>query len=234
MTAIWKRELRSFYYSPIAYVFMGVVLFLFGVYDWQVVMTGSSYYIGQVYGMMFTWCMLFLPSLTMKMLSEERKNKTDQALITAPVSVTAIVWGKFLAAFSVYLFTMLITLIPAFIIGLFSSPTWPHIFGNLVASLLYGAAILAIGVFISSLTESQIVALVGTVGASILLMLIDSFGSMFDNEVISTIVSWISFQARYTPFTNGIFNISSVVFFLSVVAVFNFLTARRLESRRWS
>ena len=65
-------------------------------------------------------------------------------------------------------------------------------------------------------------------------MLIDSFGSMFDNEVISTIVSWISFQARYTPFTNGIFNISSVVFFLSVVAVFNFLTARRLESRRWS
>ena len=88
--------------------------------------------------------------------------------------------------------------------------------------------------FISSLTESQIVALVGTVGASILLMLIDSFGSMFDNEVISTIVSWISFQARYTPFTNGIFNISSVVFFLSVVAVFNFLTARRLESRRWS
>ena len=107
---------------------MGVVLFLFGVYDWQVVMTGSSYYIGQVYGIMFTWCMLFLPSLTMKMLSEERKNKTDQALITAPVSVTAIVWGKFLAAFSVYLFTMLITLIPAFIIGLFSSPTWSHIF----------------------------------------------------------------------------------------------------------
>ena len=94
MTAIWRRELRSYYYSPIAYVFMGVVLFLFGVYDWQVVMTGSSYYIGQVYGIMFTWCMLFLPALTMKTLSEDRKNKTDQALITAPVSVTAIVWAS--------------------------------------------------------------------------------------------------------------------------------------------
>ena len=234
MTAIWRRELRSYYYSPIAYVFMGVVLFLFGVYDFQVVMTGSSYYIGQVYGIMFTWCMLFLPSLTMKMLSEERKNKTDQALITAPVSVTGIVWGKFLSAFSIYLFTMLITLIPAFVIGLFSDPSWASVFGNFLASLLYGAAIIAIGVFISSLTESQIVALVGTVGTSILLMLIDSLGAVFGNEIIETVVSWISFQARYTPFTNGIFNVSSVVFFLSVVAVFNFITARRLESRRWS
>ena len=238
MTAIWRRELRSYYYSPIAYVFMGVVLFLFGVYDFQVVMTGSSYYIGQVYGIMFTWCMLFLPALTMKTLSEDRKNKTDQALITAPVSVTAIVWGKFLSAFTVYFITLAITLIPAFIIGAFSDPSWASIFANFVASLLYGAAIIAIGVFISSLTESQIVALVGTVGVSILLMLIDSFGSalsnMLGNTFLQTIVSWISFQARYTPFTNGIFNISSVVFFLSVVAVFNFLTARRLESRRWS
>lgn len=234
MIAIWKRELRSYFYSPIAYVFMAVVLFLFGMYYWQVVLMGSSAYIGQVYGVMFTWCMLFLPALTMKTLSEDRKNKTDQALITAPVSVTGIVWGKFLSAFSIYLFTMLITLIPAFVIGLFSDPSWASIFGNFVASLLYGAAIIAIGVFISSLTESQIVALVGTVGTSILLMLIDSLGAVFGNEVIETIVSWISFQSRYTPFTNGIFNVSSVVFFLSVVAVFNFITARRLESRRWS
>ena len=234
MIAIWKRELRSYFWSPIAYVFMGVVLFLFGMYYWQVVLMGSSYYIGQVYGVMFTWCMLFLPALTMKTFSEDRKNKTDQALITAPVSVTGIVWGKFLSAFSIYLFTMLITLIPAFVIGLFSDPSWASVFGNFLASLLYGAAIIAIGVFISSLTESQIVALVGTVGTSILLMLIDSLGAVFGNEIIETVVSWISFQARYTPFTNGIFNVSSVVFFLSVVAVFNFITARRLESRRWS
>lgn len=234
MTAIWKRELKSYYYSPIAYVFMGVILFLFGVYFWQVVMSGSSYYMTQVYSIMFTWCMLFLPALTMKTFSEERKNKTDQALLTAPVSVTSIVWGKFLSAFCVYLFTMLITLIPVFIIGVFSDPSWQLIFGNIVATLLYGAAIIAIGVFISSLTESQIVALVATVGVSILLMLVDSFSGLIDNVVFQTIVNWISFQSRYTPFTNGIFNVSSVVFFLSVVVVFNFLTARKLESRRWS
>ena len=234
MTAIWKRELKSYYYSPIAYVFMGVILFLFGVYFWQVVMSGSSYYMTQVYSIMFTWCMLFLPALTMKRFSEERKNKTDQALLTAPVSVTSIVWGKFLSAFCVYLFTMLITLVPVFIIGAFSDPSWQLIFGNIVATLLYGAAIIAIGVFISSLTESQIVALVATVGVSILLMLVDSFSGLVDNVVFQTIVNWISFQSRYTPFTNGIFNVSSVVFFLSVVVVFNFLTARKLESRRWS
>lgn len=234
MTAIWKRELKSYYYSPIAYVFMGVILFLFGIYFWQVVMSGSSYYMTQVYSIMFTWCMLFLPALTMKTFSEERKNKTDQALLTAPVSVTSIVWGKFLSAFCVYLFTMLITLVPVFIIGAFSDPSWQLIFGNIVATLLYGAAIIAIGVFISSLTESQIVALVATVGVSILLMLVDSFSGLVDNVVFQTIVNWISFQSRYTPFTNGIFNVSSVVFFLSVVVVFNFLTARKLESRRWS
>ena len=213
---------------------MGVILFLFGVYFWQVVMSGSSYYMTQVYSIMFTWCMLFLPALTMKTFSEERKNKTDQALLTAPVSVTSIVWGKFLSAFCVYLFTMLITLVPVFIIGAFSDPSWQLIFGNIVATLLYGAAIIAIGVFISSLTESQIVALVATVGVSILLMLVDSFSGLIDNAVFQTIVNWISFQSRYTPFTNGIFNVSSVVFFLSVVVVFNFLTARKLESRRWS
>ena len=234
MTAIWRRELKSYYYSPIAYVFMGVILFLFGIYFWQVVISGSSYYMTQVYSIMFTWCMLFLPALPMKTFSEERKNKTDQALITAPVSVTSIVWGKFLSAFCVYLFTMVITLIPVFIIGAFSDPSWQLIFGNIVATLLYGAAIIAIGVFISSLTESQIVALVATVGVSILLMLVDSFSGLVDNAVFQTIVNWISFQSRYTPFTNGIFNVSSVVFFLSVVVVFNFLTARKLESRRWS
>lgn len=234
MNAIFRREFRAYFYSPIAYVFMGVVLFLFGTYYWQVTMMGSSYYIGQVYGIMFTWLMLFLPALTMRSLSEEKKNKTDQALITAPVSVTGIVWGKFLAAFCIYLITMAITLIPAVVIGVFSEPSWALVFGNIVASLLYGSAILAIGIFVSSLTESQIVALVGTIGISIFLMLVDSLGSLIQSEWFQQIVTWISFQSRYSPFTNGIFNISSVVFFLSVIAVFNFITARRLESRRWS
>ncbi len=213
---------------------MGVVLFLFGTYYWRVVMIGSSYYLGQVYGAMFTWLMLFLPALTMRSLSEDRKNKTDQALITAPVSVTGIVWGKFLAAFCIYLITMAITLIPAVVIGMFSEPSWALVFGNFVASLLYGSAILAIGIFVSSLTESQIVALIGTIGISIFLMLVDSLGSLIQSEWFQQVVTWISFQSRYSPFTNGIFNISSVVFFLSVIAVFNFITARRLESRRWS
>ena len=234
MNAIFRREFRAYFYSPIAYVFMGVVLFLFGTYYWQVVMISSSYYLGQVYGAMFTWLMLFLPALTMRSLSEDRKNKTDQALITAPVSVTGIVWGKFLAAFCIYLITMAITLIPAVVIGMFSEPSWALVFGNFVASLLYGSAILAIGIFVSSLTESQIVAPIGTIGISIFVMLVDSLGSLIQSEWFQQVVTWISFQSRYSPFTNGIFNISSVVFFLSVIAVFNFITARRLESRRWS
>ena len=235
MTAIWKRELRSFYYSPIAYVFMGVVLFLFGVYDWQVVMTGSSYYIGQVYGIMFTWCMLFLPSLTMKMLSEERKNKTDQALITAPVSVTAIVWGKFLAAFGVYFIANTLALLPAITMGFFSSAfPWGILFGNYIGTLLYGAAMISIGVFISGLTISQVIAAIGTFVIAIFLMFVDQIASALSGNFIGTILTWISFTSRYDTFTQGIFSVSSCVYFISVAAVFVFLTARRVESRRWN
>ena len=92
---------------------------------------------------------------------------------------------------------------------------------------------ISIGVFLSSLTESQIIAAITTFGVSIILLMIDSLASSA-GAFMAEIVSWISFQTRYSPFTSGIFDVSSIVFFLSVVAIFNFVTARRLESRRWS
>ena len=96
------------------------------------------------------------------------------------------------------------------------------------------AAMISIGVFVSSLTESQIIAAIGTFGISIFLMLVDMLGSVLNNAFITKVVGWISFNTRYQPFTSGIFSIPSVVFFVSVVAVFVFFTARKLESKRWS
>lgn len=234
MTAIFKRELKSYFLSPIGYVCVGAILFLYGMFYYMVMQNGISSLIGSyVFNSMFTWGMMIIPIITMKSLSEDKKNKTDQALLTAPVSVTGIVWGKFTAAFGVYFIATTLALLPALVIGMYASPSWGLIFGNYLGSLLYGAAMISIGVFLSSLTESQIVAAITTFGVSIILLLIDSLAGSAGTFVAS-LVSWISFQARYTPFTNGIFNVSSVVFFLSVVAIFNFVTARRLESRRWS
>ena len=102
MKAIAKRELRSYFSSPIGYVCVAVLLMLYGYYFYQVLMLRSSSYISSVYSTMFIWSMMIIPIITMRSFSEEMRNKTDQALLTAPVGVTSIVMGKFLAAFAVF------------------------------------------------------------------------------------------------------------------------------------
>ena len=234
MKAILRRELKSYFASPIGYVCIAVLLFLSGLLYWNVMSIGSSSYIAMVYSNLFTFSMMVIPILTMKSMSDEQKNKTDQALLTAPVSVTAIVLGKFLAAFIVYAIAMTGSLLPCVAISLFGSPSWGEIFGYYLGSLFYGAAMIAIGVFISSLTVSQVISAIATFAVSIFILLMGQLASLASGTFVATVVEWLSFDTRYAYFTQGIFNISSAVFFLSVVAIFEFLTARRLESKRWS
>jgi len=178
---------------------------------------------------------MIMPIITMRSMSDDRKNKTDQALITAPVSVTGIVMGKFLAAFGVYFIANTLALLPAITMGFFSSAfPWGILFGNYIGTLLYGAAMISIGVFISGLTISQVIAAIGTFVIAIFLMFVDQIASALSGNFIGTILTWISFTSRYDTFTQGIFSVSSCVYFISVAAVFVFLTARRVESRRWN
>lgn len=234
MRAIAKKELHSYFLSPIGYVVVGAILFLFGYYYWQVMRIQMSSYVTSVYGTMFIWCMMIIPIITMRSFSEEIRNKTDQALLTAPVGVMSIVMGKFLAAFAVFAIAMLGSLIPAVIISFFSSLGWAAVLGTFVGSLLYGAAMISIGIFISSLTQSQIVAAIATFGISILLLVVNQLSSVVSGTLFAQVIDWLSFDARYQTFTKGTFSVPSIVFFLSVVAVFSFLTARKLESKRWS
>lgn len=235
MMAICKKEFKSNFLSPLGYVFCGVMLLLFGIYYFQVLMTQSSDYIPQIYGMLFTWIMVIvLPIVTMRSFSEEIRNRSDQGLLTAPVSVTGIVLGKFLASFFTFAIALTATLVPAVIITFFSTPDWAMIFASYLGSILCGVAMIAIGNFISSLTQSQVVAAIATFGTSLLLMMIGQFSSSTSNQFLSNLFTWISFNSRYQPFTKGILNLSSIVFFLSVGVTFLFLTARKLESKRWS
>lgn len=234
MKAILKRELKSYFASPIGYVCVAVLLALSGLLYLQVMSYGSSSNIYVVYTNMFTFSMMVIPILTMKSMSDEQKNKTDQALLTAPVSVTSIVLGKFIAAFIVYAIAMTGTLLPCVAISMFGSPSWGEVFGYYLGSLFYGAAMIAIGVFISSLTVSQVIAAIATFAVSIFILMMGQISNMVSGTFLAKTVEWLSFDSRYSYFTDGIFNISSAVFFLSVVAIFVFLTARRLESKRWS
>lgn len=235
MSAIFKRELRSYFNSPVGYVCVSALAALYGFLYYAIVMAyGSTGYISLVYQNMFSFCMMIIPVITMRSMTDDRKNKTDQALLTAPVSAKAIVMGKFFACFCVYLIATSLGLLPAVALSAFSTPAWGEIIGNYLGTLLYGGAMISIGVFISSLTISQIIAAIGTFIVSVFLMYIDSLASAVSNTVISAVVDWISFNNRYSTFTQGIFSLSATVFFLSVMAVFIFLTAHRLESRRWS
>ncbi|MCH5353441.1 MAG: ABC transporter [Acutalibacter sp.] len=234
MSAIFKRELRSYFNAPVGYVCIAVLAALYGLFYYQVMVLGSSSYISQVYNTMFSFSMMVIPIITMRSMTDDQKNKTDQVLLTAPVGVTSIVMGKFLSCFFVFFIASSLGLLPAVAMSFFSSPAWGEIIGNYLGTLLYGGAMISIGVFISSLTVSQIIAAIGTFVVAVLLMFIDSLATAVSNQVIIALVGWISFNTRYTTFTQGIFSVSSTVFFLSVMAVFVFLTARRLESRRWN
>ena len=234
MKAVFKRELRSYFASPIGYVCVAALLALYGFYYFQVMMMGSTSYITSAYNAMFTFCMMIIPIITMRSMTDDRKNKTDQALLTAPVGTLSIVIGKFLSSFFVYFIASTLGLLPAVALSFFSTPPWGVVLGNYVGTLLYGGAMVAIVVFISSLTVSQIIAAIGTFAVAVFLMFIDSLASGLSSSWVSAVVGWISFNTRYTPFTQGLFNVSSAIFFLSVMAVFVFLTARKVESRRWS
>ena len=235
MKAIFKREVRSYFSSPVGYVCVSVLMALYGFWYYKAMLTSSSSYISSVFGTMFSFSMMIIPIITMRSMTDDQKNKTDQALLTAPVGVTAIVLGKFFACCFVYFVaTTLGGILPAIVMSTFSTPSWGEIIGNYIGALLYGAAMISIGVFISSLTVSQIIAAIGTFIISVLLMYMDSLASVVSNQVISSAIQWLSFYDRYSTFTQGMFSISSVIFFISVVAVFVFLTARKVESRRWS
>ncbi len=234
MKAIAKREIRAYFSSPIGYVCVGVLCALFGFYYYQVLLLGTTANIPSVYGMMFTYCMMVIPIITMRSMSDDRRNKTDQALLTAPVGLGSLVMGKFFGALMVYAIGLLLSLVPCVVISFFAQPSWGVILGSVLGSLLYGGAMVAIGIFLSCLTESQVIAAVSTFGVSVFLMVVDQLASITSSSFLMKLVEWLSFNTRYTPFFKGIFDLSSTVFFLSVAAIFIFLTARKLESRRWS
>ena len=235
MKAILKRELKAYFASPVGYVVVAALMALYAFFFYQVMAMGSSSYIGDVFNTMFMFSMMIMPIITMRSMSDERKNKTDQALLTAPVSVTGIVLGKFLAALGVYAIAVTAGMLPALTMSLFSSAfPWGILIGDYIGTLLYGAAMISIGVFISSLTVSQVIAAIGTFIIAILLMFVDQIASALSGNIFGVLLSWISFTSRYDIFTRGIFSVSSVVYFASVAAVFVFLTARKVESRRWN
>lgn len=234
MSAIFRRELGAFFTSGIAYVFLAVFYLLAGSFFYMYTLSSSTTDMSGMFSMLFAVIIFLIPILTMKSFSEEKKQKTEQGLLTAPVGLGGIVLGKYFATILMYIFGVSIVLIYALIISYFGSVDWGILFSNYLALILLGAAFIAIGMFISSLTENQVVAAVGGICSLLFLCLVDILTNYISIDFITDFLNSISFYNKYYEFTCGIFNLSSVLFYISTAVIFNFLTVRVFEKRRWS
>ncbi len=236
MAAIFKREFKAYFFSPIGY-FVLAILFLFsGGFFYLYNLLSNSPDLTYVYNGLFSIVLLaVLPILTMRLFSDEKRQKTDQALLTAPVSLSGIVLGKFLAALVLFALGIAITLIYAVIIAFLVTPDWSMILGNYLGLLLLGGAVISIGLLISSLTESMFISALGTFGVSFVLVMLDNLTAIFSgNKVVAAIVNFLSVSQRYNNFTLGLIHYNDIIFFLSIMALFLFLTVRVLDHKRWS
>ena len=234
MTAILRRELGSYFNGVVGFIVLAAYYFFAGLFFYVYCLYYDSASLSPVFSQMLMIIVFLIPLITMKSFSEEKRRRTDQALLTAPVSLFEIVMGKFLAAFVLYAMCTAIFLLYALFIALFTTPDWVILFTTLLGMLLMGAALIAIDLFISALTESQAVAAIFSIGVGLMIYMLDSLASLVDVDFFKNLLYSISFNRAFSNFTNGIIGLSPTLFFLSVTAIFLFLCARVFEKRRWS
>jgi len=234
MSAIYKRDLRAYFTSPVGYVFIAAFLFVMNLVFFLMNMLTGENRLTTCYTIMLYAMMVLVPILTMRTFSEDYKQKTDQLLLTAPVKPAGIVMGKFLAAYTVFVITLALMLVQVIIIAAMSTPNAAIIVGNYIALLSAAAVYISIGCFVSSLTENQLVANIATLAINVTLFLLDFAYDLVNVGWIKQILYWISIYRRFNTFYVGVFSVADFVFYLCVSAVFLFLTVRVLEKKRWS
>ena len=256
MFAIYKKEMRSYFINAIGYVYIGIFLALSALICCYTTLHSKSYATSTYFTLLLFSLVVLIPLLTMRSFAEERKMRTEQLLLTAPVSLTGMVMGKFLAAFTMFADTLLVScinFIPLYIIAdieragetynvIPRGPVTAQIVGSLVAILLVGAAFIAIGIFISSLTENQLSSAVVTIGVILFLSivgLVNQIGSdaegtrLISSYAVRAVIDWISVLSRYSNFTYGIFDFAALLYYVSLSFLFLFFTVRVYEKRRW-
>lgn len=238
MGAIYKKEMRTYFTTPIGYIFAAALLLISAVAFSYTTIQSATRETKTYFTLMIFVFIILVPVLTMKSFSEERRTRTEQMLLTSPVSLTGMVMAKFLAAMTMLMGTMLLTVvyyIPfALYKGDYDTSHLAILVGDMVALFLIGSAFVGIGLLVSSLTENQMVACVVTI-LVLLVFLVISFGNSYINSYfIRSILNWLSIFSRFGNFTNGIFDFGAVVYYASISAVSVFLTVRVYEKRRWA
>lgn len=252
--AIVERELRAYFSSPIAYVVLTIFVFLSGIFFRsilaQVMQMGlmSQMQAQQLgprpmdmpgmisRGFLSTMSVILLfimPMLTMGLFSEEKKRGTIELLLTAPLTDLEVVLGKFFAAAAFYVILLVSTWIPMAILYLYGSPASGPILTAYLGLLLYGLSILAVGLFISTLTENQIIAAVLSFGTIMVLWLVDVVAQNTESPTGKGVLTYLSILSHLDDFMKGVLSSSHIIFYVSLMITALFLTYRSIDSLRW-
>lgn len=249
MFAIFKKELRSYFINAIGYVYVGVFLAASALLLCTTTLRSASYDTSNYFNLLLITFIILIPLLTMKLFSEEKKLRTEQLLMTAPVTVFGMVFGKFLAAFTLFGGTLLVSFInffPLYVYGfeetaaadnggvIFIGPSTGEIIGCMIGILLIGAAFVAIGLFISSLTENQLAAAIITVAVILVMLLLNVVNESINVYAVRVVLDWFCILSRFSAFSSGYFDFAAMLYYLSLAGVFLLLTVRVYDKRRWS
>ena len=235
MRAIYKRELRSYLTSMTGYIFMAVLLAVAGLYYTANCLVGGYPVFGVILSSIYFVLLIVVPVLTMRSMAEEKKQKTDQLLLTAPVSIWQIVAGKYLAMLTVFLIPMLVLCLYPLILLQFGSVSLPMAYASIFGYTLFGAACLAIGLFLSALTESQVIAAVLTFGVLFFLNMSSGIANVIGAEgILADILSAVCIYEPFINFVQGIFDLTGVVYYVTVVLLFLFFTVQLLHKKHGS
>lgn len=224
MWAVLKKELKTYFLSPIGYIAIGIFMLMFSIFFYLTTISygsvdmGNLYYATARYGLL-----LMVPLLTMRMFAEERKNGTEQLLLTSPRSVTSIVLGKFFAALAVILITLILSIIYAIIISFFGTINIPTLIVTMIGFLLVAMAAISIGMLASSITENQIISAIITIVVLVApWFLVD----------ISEIFSSIDLIDKFLKFPSGLVSVSDTVCLLSITAMCVLITIVLIKRRK--
>lgn len=240
MIAIYKRELKAFFQSMIGWLFVAAVMFITGLFFMSVnLMYGYPSVAGAVSNAAFIF-IITIPVLTMRILSEERKQKTDQLMLTAPVSIWKIVAGKYFAMSTVLLIPVLVVCIYPLILMPYGTVAFGETYVAILGFLLYGLAAVALGLFISSLTESQVIAAVISFAALFITYMMQGICSLITSSsnavtaFIAKILGIFDMSSRFDDLLNGNLDLSVILYFISFAFVCLFLTTQSIQKRRYS
>lgn len=241
MFALYKKELQSYFLSPIAYF---VIAFFMATFSLTFIMdignvTSSTYEFSfsSIYYVNIYYFIFLLPLLTMRAFSEERKNGTETLLLSSPLNVTQIVLAKFFATATVLLIMLVASLFYPILTSIYGRVVWSSLICTYIGFFLFGLVCIALGIFISSLTEMPLLSILMSELAMLLLLLMDNMSQnafLSSIPVLSDVVNWFSNQTKFYVFSQGLLQFSDLLGYITEILVFLIWTIISIEKRRWS